>query len=146
MLARFSNFFREEICGYHGPVIAESRIDKWLWCVRVYKTRSDAAEACRNGAVTVNGNDAKPGRDVKPGDTITVRLRFGLTRTLRVVSLPRSRVAAKELAALVEDLTPMEEYERARQAQMDPLAARDPGAGRPTKRERRETDRLTESD
>lgn len=127
-------------------VIAEARVDKWLWCVRVFKTRSDAAEACRNGAVEVNGNDAKPGRDVKPGDKVTVRLSGGLTRTLQVVSLPRSRVAAKELPALVTDLTPPEEYERARQAQLDIFAPRERGAGRPTKRDRRETDRLTESE
>ena len=124
---------------------AEVRIDKWLWCVRAFKTRSAAAEACRDGAVTVNGNDAKPGRDVRTGDTVTVRL-HGLTRTLRVETLPRTRVAAKELPPLVTDLTPPEEYERARQAQLDIFAPRDRGAGRPTKRDRRETDRLTDDD
>lgn len=127
-------------------VISEARVDKWLWCVRVFKTRSDAAEACRSGAVLVNGNDAKPGRDVRPGDEVTVRLAGGLTRTLQVVSLPRSRVAAKELPALVADLTPPEEYERARQAQLDMFGQRDRGAGRPTKRDRRETERLTSGD
>jgi ribosome-associated heat shock protein Hsp15 len=127
-------------------VITEARIDKWLWCVRVFKTRPDAAEACRSGAVLVNGNEAKPGRDVKPGDTVAVRVGHGLTRTLQVVSLPRSRVAAKELPALVTDLTPPEEYERARQAQQDIFAPRDRGAGRPTKRDRRETDRLTDGE
>jgi ribosome-associated heat shock protein Hsp15 len=129
-----------------GAVIAEARIDKWLWCVRVFKTRSDAAEACRSGAVHVNGNDAKPGRDVRPGDEVTVRLHGSLTRTLRVVSLPRSRVAAKELPGLVTDLTPPEEYERARQAQLDIFGTRERGTGRPTKRDRRETERLTEGD
>ncbi|MEZ4311623.1 MAG: RNA-binding S4 domain-containing protein [Polyangiaceae bacterium] len=127
-------------------MIAEHRIDKWLWCVRVFKTRSDAAEACREGAVTVNGNEAKPGRDVRSGDTIAVRLGGGLTRTLRILTLPRSRVAAKELPALVTDLTPPEEYERARQAQLDLLAPRGRGAGRPTKRDRRETDRLRDAE
>lgn len=124
-------------------MLAEIRIDKWLWCVRVFKTRSDAAEACRNGAVTVNGNEAKPGRDVRTGDTVTVRA-AGLLRTLSVLSLPRSRVAAKELPALVSDLTPPEEYERARLARLDILAPRDRGAGRPTKRDRRETERLVD--
>ena len=121
---------------------SDIRIDKWLWCVRAFKTRSLAAEACRDGAITVNGNDAKPGRDVRAGDTVTVRL-HGLTRTLKVETIPRTRVAAKELPALVTDLTPPEEYERARQAQMDIFAPRDRGAGRPTKRDRRETDRLS---
>jgi ribosome-associated heat shock protein Hsp15 len=124
-------------------VIAEARVDKWLWCVRVYQTRADAAEACRRGAVTVNGTEAKPGRDLKPGDTIAVHLPGGLTRTLSVVALPRSRVAAKEVPALVSDLTPPEAYERARKAQRDVLAARDHGTGRPTKRDRRRTTRLT---
>ncbi|MBK8259479.1 MAG: RNA-binding S4 domain-containing protein [Polyangiaceae bacterium] len=122
----------------------EHRVDKWLWCVRVFKTRSDAAEACKNGFVTVNGNDAKPGRDVHTGDTVTVRLHGGLTRTLKIVSLPRSRVAAKELPTLLVDLTPPEEYERARQAALDIFAPRERGAGRPTKRDRRETDKFKE--
>ena len=116
-------------------MITEVRIDKWLWCVRAYKSRSDAADACRDGRVTLNGNDAKPGRDVRTGDTISYRLE-GLTRTLKALTLPRSRVAAKELPALIADLTPPEEYERARQARLDIFAPRDRGAGRPTKKAR----------
>jgi ribosome-associated heat shock protein Hsp15 len=123
-------------------MIVDVRIDKWLWCVRAFKTRADAAEACRLGRVTVNGNEAKPGRDVRVGDTITVRDGV-LTRTLKALSLPRSRVAAKELGGLVADLTPPEEYERQRQAREDVLAPRERGAGRPTKRDRRVMDRLT---
>jgi ribosome-associated heat shock protein Hsp15 len=122
-------------------VNVELRIDKWLWCVRVFKTRADAAEACRNGAVTINTTDAKPGRDVRAGDTITVRQGI-LTRTLKVVGIPRSRVGAKELPALLSDLTPPEEYEKLRRARDEQVAARERGAGRPTKRDRRETDRL----
>ncbi len=122
---------------------AEVRIDKWLWCVRAYKTRTEAAEACRDGAVTLNGNDAKPGRDVRSGDTVTYRQGV-LTRTLRAEALPRTRVGAKELPALVTDLTPPAEYERARQAKLDIFAPRGRGAGRPTKRDRRNTDRLTD--
>ena len=112
-------------------------------CVRAYKTRTEAAEACRDGAVTLNGNDAKPGRDVRSGDTVTYRQGV-LTRTLRAEALPRTRVGAKELAALVTDLTPPAEYERARQAKLDIFAPRGRGAGRPTKRDRRNTDRLTD--
>jgi len=126
-------------------VISEVRIDKWLWCVRAYKTRADAAEACREGMVTLNGNDAKPGRDVRAGDTVTFR-QSGLTRTLKALTLPRSRVGAKELPALITDLTPPEEYERARQARLDIFAPRERGAGRPTKKDRRDTDRLVEDD
>ncbi len=124
---------------------AEVRIDKWLWCVRAYKTRSEAADACRDGAVTLNGNDAKPGRDVRTGDTVTYRQGV-LTRTLKALALPRTRVGAKELPELITDLTTPEEYERARQAQLDIFAPRARGAGRPTKRDRRNTDRLTDDD
>lgn len=126
-------------------MITEARVDKWLWSVRVFKTRGDAAEACKNGAISVNGNEAKPGRDVRAGDKISVR-QTGLTRTFEVLALPRSRVAAKELPGLVTDLTPPEEYERWRAAQRDLLAPRERGAGRPTKRDRRVTDRLTDSE
>jgi len=126
-------------------VTIELRIDKWLWCVRVFKTRADAAEACRNGAVTLNGNDAKPGRDVRVNDTVSVRQGI-LTRTLKVVGIPRTRVGAKELPALLADLTPPEEYEKLRRAQIEQVAARERGAGRPTKRDRRETDRLFDGD
>ena len=126
-------------------MIAEIRIDKWLWCVRAFKTRNLAAEACTAGAVTLNGNPAKPGRDVRTGDTVTFRQGI-VTRTLKALTLPRSRVGAKELPGLVEDLTPPEEYERAKRAELEVIAHRDRGAGRPTKRDRRETDRLTRED
>lgn len=126
-------------------MIAETRIDKWLWCVRAFKTRSLAAEACTAGSVTLNGNPAKPGRDVRTGDTVTFRQGI-LTRTLKALAVPRTRVAAKELPGLVEDLTPPEEYEKLKRAEIDLVAHRDRGAGRPTKRDRRETDRLTHDD
>src|SRR6185436_9087598 len=90
---------RPRFCGYlldPRSMIVDIRIDKWLWCVRAFKTRADAAEACQLGRVTLNGNEAKPGRDVRVGDTITVR-DAAFTRTLKALSLPRSRVAAKEL-------------------------------------------------
>lgn len=124
---------------------AEIRIDKWLWCVRAFKTRALAAEACRSGTVTVNGNEAKPGRDVRAGDKVSFRQGI-LTRTLEALTLPRTRVGAKELPALVTDLTPPEEYEKLKRAEIDLVAHRDRGAGRPTKRDRRETDRLTNDD
>ena len=126
-------------------MIAELRIDKWLWCVRVFKTRADAAEACRTGAVTINATDAKPGRDVHSGDTVTVRQGI-VTRTLKVLTLPRSRVGAKELPALLSDLTPAEEYDKLRIAREEQTAIRERGAGRPTKRDRRETERLHSDD
>jgi ribosome-associated heat shock protein Hsp15 len=113
----------------------EPRIDKWLWSVRVFKTRALAAEACRAGKVMVGGREAKAGRDVHVGETLTVRVGVVL-RTLKVAALPRSRVAAKQLPQYMEDLTPAAEYARAKQAGIEHMLARE--RGRPTKKERRD--------
>ncbi len=120
---------------------ADPRLDKWLWSVRVFKTRAEATAHCRNGRVEVNGLAAKPGRDVHVGETVTARVGI-VTRTLKVLGLPRSRVGAKELPAYVADLTPAAELDRARQARIEHLLARERGAGRPTKKDRREMGRL----
>ena len=85
--------------------------------------------------------EAKPGRDIHVGEVVTVRL-GALTRTLKVVGLPRTRVAAKQLPEFIQDLTPPAEYERARQAGIEHLLARQRGEGRPTKKDRREMGRL----
>jgi ribosome-associated heat shock protein Hsp15 len=114
----------------------DTRLDKWLWSVRVFKTRAEATAVCRNGRVQVNGLDAKPGRDVHVGETVTARVGM-VTRTLKVLGFPRSRVAAKQLPEFVQDLTPPAEYERARQAGLEHMLARERGRGRPTKKERR---------
>ncbi|MBP6864257.1 MAG: RNA-binding S4 domain-containing protein [Candidatus Didemnitutus sp.] len=119
----------------------DTRLDKWLWAVRVFKTRAEAAAVCRNGRVQVNGLDAKPGRDVHIGETVTAKIGM-ITRTLKVVGVPKSRVAAKLLPAYVQDLTPAAEYERAKQASLEHLLARERGKGRPTKKDRREMGRL----
>ena len=119
----------------------DPRLDKWLWCVRVFKTRPLATEACRAGKVLIGELEAKPGRDIHVGETVTVRI-GALTRTLKVVGLPRSRVAAKQLPEFLQDLTPPAEYERAKQAGIEHLLARQRGEGRPTKKDRREMGRL----
>ena len=119
----------------------DPRLDKWLWSVRVYKTRAEAAAVCRNGRVQVNGLDAKPGRNVHVGETVTARVGM-IERTLKVVGIPRSRVAAKLLPEFVADLTPAAEYEKAKQANLEHLLARERGRGRPTKKDRREMGRL----
>jgi len=119
----------------------DPRLDKWLWSVRVYKTRAEAATVCRNGRVQVNGLDAKPGRNVHRGEIVTARVGL-IERTLKVVGIPRSRVAAKLLPEFVEDLTPAAEYEKAKQANLEHLLARERGRGRPTKKDRREMGRL----
>jgi ribosome-associated heat shock protein Hsp15 len=119
----------------------DCRLDKWLWSVRVFKTRADATAACRCNAVQVNMLDAKPGRDVHVGETIIVRVGM-VTRTLKVIGLPRSRVGAKQLPEFMTDLTPASEYERAKQASLEHLLARERGRGRPTKKDRRSMARL----
>ncbi len=119
----------------------DTRLDKWLWSVRVFKTRAEATAQCRNGRVEVNGLLAKPGRDVHVGETVTARVGL-VTRTLKVRGVPKSRVAAKLLPDYVEDLTPPAEYERQRQANLEHFLARERGKGRPTKRDRREMGRL----
>ncbi|WP_369638499.1 RNA-binding S4 domain-containing protein [Nocardia sp. JMUB6875] len=116
---------------------AQARVDSWTWAVRIFKTRSAAAAACRAGHVKVNGVPVKPAHTVKRGDEIRVRVN-GLERIVIVEQLITKRVGAGVVAQIMIDKSP---------PPPDPqLAAlmprRDRGAGRPTKRERRETDRL----
>lgn len=121
--------------------MGDTRLDKWLWSVRVFKTRAEATAVCRNGRVQVNGVDAKPGRAVHVGETVTVRIGI-VTRTLKVAGIPRSRVGAKQLPEFLQDLTPAAEYARAKQAGIEHLLARERGRGRPTKKDRRDMGRL----
>jgi ribosome-associated heat shock protein Hsp15 len=117
-----------------------TRLDRWLWAVRVFKTRPLATDACRLGRVKVNGLPAKPAREVHAGEIIAVRLEL-MTRTLRFVAAPRSRVGAKALPEFCEELTPAAEFEKVREHHAQ-RALREPGSGRPTKRDRRLLDRL----
>ena len=118
-----------------------ARLDKWLWAVRVFKSRSLASDACRAGSVAVNEQLAKPARDVRPGETVTVKQGLVL-RTLRVVGVPPSRVGAKLVPNFCTDLTPKEEFEKGRQHSVQQLLAREKGSGRPTKRDRRLLDKV----
>jgi ribosome-associated heat shock protein Hsp15 len=126
-----------------STLVADStgRLDKWLWAVRIFKSRSLASDACRAGSVAVNQLPAKPARDVRPGETVTVRQGLVL-RTLRVVGVPPSRVGAKLVANFCSDLTPKEELEKGRERTVQDLLAREKGSGRPTKRDRRLLDRM----
>ena len=117
------------------------RIDKWLWAVRIYKTRTMAGEACRAGKIKIDGIAVKPSRIIKPEDIITVSL-GPLTRTVRVKALIHNRVSAKLVPDSLEDLTPAGEYERIKFMQELNAERRDRGTGRPTKKERRLIDRL----
>ena len=118
------------------------RIDQWLWAVRVFKSRTLAAEAAKAGHVRIGEEAVKPAREAKQGEVIQARVGL-MTRTLRVLGDPPSRVGAKLVPQYAEDLTPPEEWERRREASLWPPGYRPRGAGRPTKRERREIDELS---
>ena len=123
-------------------VPSEVRMDKWLWAVRLFKTRTFAIEACHNGRVCIQGATVKPSRSVRVGDVITVSLE-GLLRTVRVLRPIERRVAASQVMECLEDLTPTEEYQRAKDARTDGgFSPRPKGSGRPTKRDRRALSRL----
>jgi ribosome-associated heat shock protein Hsp15 len=115
------------------------RLDQWLWAVRIYKTRTSAADAIKGGLVKVGDEPVKPAREVKPGDLVTARVNQ-MTRTVVVVDSPKSRVGAKLVAQFMEDRTPPEEYQRRREVNFLPPGFRPQGSGRPTKKERREID------
>lgn len=117
------------------------RIDKWLWAVRLYKTRTLAAAACRSGQVRVDGQPVKASRELRVGNTLTARL-GPVTRTVRVRAVLENRVGAAHVVEYLEDLTPPEELEKARAPGLHTPAWRPAGAGRPTKRERRVMDAL----
>jgi ribosome-associated heat shock protein Hsp15 len=112
------------------------RLDQWLWAVRLYKSRTLAADAIRAGHVKVNGLAPKPARSAQPGDTVTVQT-GSLERTFRVVASPTSRVGAKLVCNYAHDLTPLEVYQQLKKPEYRPPGVRAPGSGRPTKRDRR---------
>jgi ribosome-associated heat shock protein Hsp15 len=111
-------------------------MDKWLWSVRLYKTRSLAAAACVSSKVQLNGQLAKPARLVRIGEMITA-VTGDITRTVKVLALPKTRVGAKLVPQYLGDLTPAAEYEKPRQKVFAPIGHRPKGTGRPTKRDRR---------
>jgi len=118
------------------------RIDKWLWAVRVFKTRSMASNACRAGKVKINDQEIKPSRDANIGDVVSVRINPHFTRTVKVIGLLKNRVGAKLVPNYAEDLTPPEEFDKLKRYNELNWERRDRGIGRPTKRERRDIDRL----
>lgn len=115
----------------------EVRLDKFLWAVRLFKTRSAATEACKKGKVFINSAAAKPSRSIATGDTITLR-RMPVIYTYRVVAPLENRVAAKIVSQYIDDLTPEDELIKLTAARMPgAFGIRDRGMGRPTKKERR---------
>jgi len=117
------------------------RIDKWLWEVRVFKTRNQSSIACRSGRVKMDDQVVKPSREIKQGDLITFR-QAPLTRTFHVLGFPKNRVSAKLVPTYMEDLTPEEELKKLLIIKEVNFEYRDRGVGRPTKRERRDIEEL----
>ena len=120
------------------------RIDKYLWAIRVFKTRSDAADACNGNKVKLNGVNAKAAKAVKPGDTIEVR-RGSALLSYRVVRLSESRMGAALVPDFAENLTTREELEKLRPPKETIVLQRDKGSGRPTKKERRQLEDLMDA-
>ena len=112
------------------------RIDKWLWAVRVFKTRSLASQACKAGKIKIDGNNVKASREVKIEDIITVQI-GQLSKSIKAIGLIKNRVSAKLAVENYEDLTPAEEYEKLKLQKEMKTEYRDRGSGRPTKKERR---------
>lgn len=120
------------------------RVDKWLWSVRLFKTRSLATDACKSNKVHIDQQAVKPSRDVHVGDRIEVHAQQ-ITRTVEVKELLSSRVGARLVENYLIDLTPPEEYEKLKLAKEINYEYRDRGIGRPTKKERRLIEKLKKS-
>ena len=121
----------------------EVRIDKWLWAMRVFKTRTIATDACKKGRVMMGGAPVKPSRDIKEGDVIEVR-KPPITYTFRVKAITQNRLGAKLVPDYLENITPKSQYELLEMTKISGFVDRRKGLGRPTKRDSREMSRFKE--
>ena len=121
----------------------QARIDKWLWAVRIYKTRSIAAEACKKGHVSIGERTAKPAHNVRIGDIVNVK-KAPITYSFKVLQCAEHRVGAKLVPELMENVTPQEQYNILEMSRMSGFIDRARGTGRPTKKERRDLDTFVE--
>ena len=117
----------------------EVRIDKWLWAVRLFKTRTLAAEACKKGKVIIQNVQVKPSRNVKVGDVVCIK-RNPILFSFKVIALAENRMNAKLVAGFMENVTPPDQLELIELGKIAAKNARDRGTGRPTKKERRDID------
>ncbi len=122
---------------------SEVRVDKWLWAMRVFKTRTIATDACKKGRVSMGGNAVKPSRMVKVGDTVDVR-KPPVTYTFRVKGLTENRLGARLVPDYLENLTPQSQYDLLEMTRISGFVDRRKGLGRPTKRDGREISRFKE--
>ena len=120
-----------------------ARLDKWLWAARIFKTRSMAADACKNGRVTVGGANAKPSRTVKAGETISVK-KPPITYSFKILNAIETRVGAKLIPQVYEDATDPKQYELLEMSLFSGFIDRARGMGRPTKKDRRAMDAFVE--
>ena len=121
----------------------EVRVDKWLWAMRVFKTRTIATDACKKGRVTIGGAVVKPSRTIKVGDVIDVK-KPPITYSFRVKALTQNRLGAKLVENYLENITPKSQYEILEMAKISGFVDRRKGLGRPTKRDQRNLSRFKE--
>lgn len=119
--------------------MAEARIDKWLWSARIFKTRSQAAEACKKGRVSMQGTLLKPSKMVKEGEVVSVR-KPPITFSFKILKAIEKRVGAKLVPEVYENVTPKDQYELLEMSRISGFIDRAKGTGRPTKKDRRELD------
>ncbi|MDO5128769.1 MAG: RNA-binding S4 domain-containing protein [Prevotellaceae bacterium] len=117
----------------------QARIDKWLWAARIFKTRSLAADACKNGRVSINNVNVKPSHMVKVGDTVNVR-KPPVTYSFKILKTIEQRVGAKLIPEIYENVTSPDQYELLEMNRISGFVDRARGTGRPTKKERRALD------
>ena len=117
----------------------EARIDKWLWAARIYKTRSIAVDAIKNGRVTIDGINVKPARMVKAGDVVSVR-KPPFTYSFKILQPIEQRVGAKLIPEIYENVTDPKQYELLEMSRISGFVDRARGTGRPTKKDRRAMD------
>ena len=122
--------------------MSEARIDKWMWAVRIFKTRTIAAEACKKGRISINGALAKAARTIKPGDVIQVR-KPPVTYSFKVLQIFVKRVGAKLVPEMMENITTPDQYELLEMSKVSGFINRAKGTGRPTKKDRRELEDFT---
>lgn len=115
----------------------EVRIDKWLWAVRLFKTRTLAVEACKKGRIMIQGTNIKPSRMVRVGDIIQIR-KSPITYSFKILDLSEKRMGAKLVPLFMEDATPQSEYDILELSKLSGFVDRGRGMGRPTKKERRD--------
>ena len=116
-----------------------ARIDKWLWAARIFKTRSIAADACKNSRVTINGGNVKPSHMVKAGETVSVK-KPPVIYSFRILQCIEQRVGAKLIPNIYENVTDPKQYEILEMSRISGFVDRARGTGRPTKKERRSLD------